>query len=283
MNYQDYFTVGEYREITKDTSVPYRADDDDIIRVQGSVVERLEQWARSAWPNVTIQGTVDLSGIDITNGTAAFVAGDVGSLIRIVGAGTAGVDLVSTIATVTDADTATVSNAAPTAVVGADVYIDRTGTAATPRSITHKQMWRVPLYTLSRKPVIELTSFTLADVDVEDYTLLEDEATLRWMDWDGKPPEFDGPRLLEVSYSFGFTSTPEPVKRPCIRATEALLLTEEQRGGIPRNVDRYSTEATTFDFNRPNRRTLPWPWDEDSSEDVRAYWDRDRPMHAIVV
>jgi len=57
-----------------------------------------------------------VSGTSLTSSTASFVSGDVGKLIRIEGAGTAGVDLVTTISARVSATQITLADSAPTAI-----------------------------------------------------------------------------------------------------------------------------------------------------------------------
>lgn len=49
---QDYFTEAEYRELTNDNKSPYWVTAEDITRAGTEVVNRLERWARSAWPTI---------------------------------------------------------------------------------------------------------------------------------------------------------------------------------------------------------------------------------------
>jgi hypothetical protein len=65
----------------------------------------------------------------LTSATANFVSGDVGSAVRVVGAGAAGVDLVTTIASVTNSTTAVLAANASTTVTGAQTSIGAVGAA----------------------------------------------------------------------------------------------------------------------------------------------------------
>ena len=59
---KDYFTRAEFRNFVGDTADPQKYSDSAIDEAQKEVIDELERWADSAWPNVT--------GID-GDGTAA--------------------------------------------------------------------------------------------------------------------------------------------------------------------------------------------------------------------
>lgn len=287
----DYFTIAEYRALADDLIIPYEAEDDDVMRAQSEVIERLEAWGRSAWPNVTLLTTVAVDiGIDATNLEAAsgiFTSEDVGKTVRIVGAGTAAADLTTTITAFVDASNVTIASPALTTVTGAGFYMDGDGTASSPRSTTRRLFWRSPLLNTQFVPLIDLTTFQISGTE-QDQTLCQIDTgagTIRWGDWSTrKAPILRGaPTQIDLAYTYGFLACPASVKRPCMQATRTLLMQEEDRGGIPRNVERYQTDGTTFNFNERKEGCQPWPWDEDSSDDIRSFWMRRRPRRAASV
>lgn len=45
----DYFSEEEYRQVSGDDTVPYKADRNEILRAQEEAIDRLESYSRSAW------------------------------------------------------------------------------------------------------------------------------------------------------------------------------------------------------------------------------------------
>lgn len=285
----DYFTVSEFREITADRTSPYEYDEDDIARAQEQVIDHLERWAYSAWPNVTSIGSGGITAAtnDLSSASSIFATSMVGSVIRIVGAGTDGDDLVSTIATFVDGQNVTLDDDAVTTVTTAAVYVEATGRAASPRSRTD-QFYEVhwPQLTTDCIPVIAVDSVLLPDGDtVTSYTLDPEIGLITWgsttIDW-GDTTWHPGVTRITATYSYGFTACPWAVKRLCIKAAESLLTDEESRSALPPGVTQYSTGSTTVLLQARTDLTAPWPWDWQASQAMVSYW-ADRPKRFVSV
>lgn len=284
----DYFTIAEYRDQTGDNTSPYEASDSDIVLAQREVVRTLEKWAKSAWPNVVVQATTSVAatGTTLVASTPVFAGEDVGAVIRVVAAGTAAADLVTTISAVTDASTVTLADAVVTSVTDADVYFDGIGHAAQARSFLQKQYMRNPLMILRHTPILGLLSLAVSDNPVTSYQLDEAAGTVRWGDWStNRMPELNGRAgaKVEAEFTFGATECPIEIKRPAIEAAQKLAKTEQFRSRIPRNVTSYRTEGTTFVMDAATREMAPWPWDDNASTDVRTYWMPSRSQTRMVV
>lgn len=204
----DYFT----REALRAKYPTLTASDADIDAAQAEVIERLEAWARSAWPNVT---------------------------------GSAG-----------------------------------NGTAATARSATEvHDGGRADFLVLDRIPVLAVSALTSEGIAVaaSSYSLYLEEGIVQF---EALSAVGFSRRGISITYTYGFTSTPQSVKRAVMQASKSLLST----GGdarIPANVRSYSTETTTFEIEAErSEQTQPWPWDENASEGIRSYWARERPLLA---
>lgn len=212
-----YFTRAEFRAYANDPDDGSpRYTDDDIDRAQIEVIERLERWARSAWPTVST--------------ATPPVAGD--------------------------------------------------GAAESARSVTETHDGGGAVILLDRVPVISpLTTFEIdgAAVDADAYTLGDDQGVIT-LDSATKA----GAGIITVTYNYGAVVTPQAIKRPAMRAAQSLLDSEGGRSRIPRNVREYRTEQTTFVMT-DDRPRAPWPWDLDASEDVRTWWDPERPRYVAFV
>jgi len=55
-------------------------------------------------------------------------------------------------------------------------------------------------------------------------------------------------------------------------AAQSLLDMEEERSAIPGNVVSYTTQSTTFVFERGQGALTPFPWDAAASDDIRSFW-----------
>jgi hypothetical protein len=273
----DYFKRSEFRDITGDNTPNVKYKDDDIDRAQAEVIEALEEWAGTAWPNV---GVVLGSG-GITTGTATLTltaagfdeARDVGKEITVAGAGAAGALLVTTISSVSSTTVAVLATNAGTTVSGAVVkWGDADGTAQDARSRTETFDGGKDLLLLGRVPVIALTTFTRDGVAVAstDYDLYPETGTIRF-----ESPALSGRRVFVVTYTYGFQACPWSVKRPAILAAKTLLTKQEGRSGIPAGVTAYTSEGTRFELDGEKRigGEGPWPWDQDASRSVSAYWN----------
>lgn len=273
---RDYFTLLEFREVTGDRTSPFRYQDDDIGRAQEQVIDYLERWAYTAWPNVVAQGIGDMTAgsADLTASVDLFQPGMVGTAVRVAGAGTGGADLSTTVTTYTDPQTITLAAAAATNVTGGELFWDGDGTAASPRSRTdlfYSVNW--PQLTTDYVPLLSVSEVMAPnDYAVTTYTT-DDEIGL--LAWGTKliEPSYD---LVTVDYTYGFTSCPWAVKRACIDACKTLMTTEENRSGLPPGVTQYSTGNTTVFLQQTQEPAEPWPWDRTASDAIAVYWKRPR-------
>lgn len=280
----DYFTVQEYREYAGDKAGG-RFSEDQIREAQAEVVTSLEAWARTAWPNVTARGTgsMTLSDATLTLGTGAFTDADVGQAVRVVGAGTDGADLETTVLSFTDGTHVELTAVAATAVSGAAVYLDGDGTAANLRSTTQEFEGGTGLLFTSDIPIIAITAFsftphngTTEDLDADDYGVYEAGGVIRL---DNLVKRASG--FYSLTYTYGSASCPRVVKRPTLAATRSLLREDLAPSKVPSNTAQMTTEATTFVFGTPGTAfSAPWPWDATASEAMRSYWGRFRPRRA---
>lgn len=203
---RDYFTRAEF-----DAAFPAHGyTGAQVDAAQAEVIEALEKWAHSAWPNVT--GT------------------------------------------------------------------DGDGTAANKRTATDTFDGGEDTFTLSHVPVDSITSVTVDEtaLTTDAYYLYAEEAQVV-----GATELGLYPRGVVVVYRYGYGLTPWSIKRTAMQATKALL--EEQKGAkagskIPPRTSQYSTEGTTFVFGDNDKPVMPWPWDENASRDVRAYWESEKPI-----
>ncbi len=205
----DYFSVAEFRAYAGDARGA-RLDESTILAYQEEVIERLEEWAYSAWPNVNPDATPE----EVAAG----------------------------------------------------------GVSVAPRSITEGAKYGQGTVELSRVPVIAITTpdpemlggYTVAPNSGLLYEAMTDTGAVG---------------LATVSYTYGYTTCPRSIKRPCMMAVASMAVAEGGPG-IPANVERYSTEGTTFDFavaTIPGEVDEPWPWDRTASLLVRTRWQRHRP------
>lgn len=293
MSNADYFTYAEYRERTGDTDAPYRVEDTDIARAHTEVINRLEKWARTAWPTLAPSigtATCALDSDQLISASNIFLAADVGTDISLVTS--AGLYYTLSVTAYTDATTVTVSGLGAThAAVTGTVRRPVAGYAITPRREVHTRILRdpgEPLILLPKLPILHIVSVyenddevTAADItnySSDDYLADMAAGIIRWGDWCSWPrPTTDGPNKITITYDYGYTETPEEVKTPCVQAVETRLDSQEGRGRIPRNVTQYTTERTTFVFGMGVKPVVPWPWDANASEDIRSYWEETRP------
>lgn len=267
----DYFTVDEFREAAGALKGA-RFDEQQIRTAQGQVIAVLERWARSAWPNVTARGTgsMTLGDPTLTATTGTFADADVGKAVRVVGAGASAADLTTTVVSVTDTTHVELADDADTAVTDESFYLDGDGTAASPRQITEVFDGGAATLFFRRRPVIAVTSMMLDDdvLDPDDYYLYADAGYIRL----GTEPTQHGYRRYTLTYTYGETECPDAVKGPCILATRSLLM-QNLPSQVPANVSQLTTEATTMLFGQFGARDKkPWPWDQEASDQIKAYW-----------
>lgn len=271
----DYFSRDEFREIVGDNSTTVKYKDDDIDRAQAEVIEALEEWAGTAWPNVGV--VLGSGGVASGDATLTLVSGafdenrDVGKEVIVTGAGAAGADLVTTISSVTSTTVAELATNAGTLVSGVAVkWGDGDGTAQSPRSRTETVDAKGDALLLGRIPVIALTTFTrdAVAVDADLYNLYPETGRI-WFDND----QLEDRRVIVVTYTYGFQSCPWSVKRPAILAAKSLLTGQEGRSAIPSNVKAYTSEGTRFELDGEQKSGGgPWPWDTAASRIVSSYW-----------
>lgn len=130
-------------------------------------------------------------------------------------------------------------------------------------------------------PLIAVSTFEVDDTAVvagTDYYAYAAEGELRFVGVSGAYP-----RGIQVTYTYGHTSTPWAIKRAAMLATKSLLTQKAGKSKVPANVSRHTTEGTTFEFNQEDEDKRPWPWDDDASESVRSYWGSDRPLNVGVI
>lgn len=267
----DYFTVEEFRA-SAGALKGARFDEQQITDAQSQVIAVLERWAHTAWPNVTARGTGTMTLGDPTLAavTGAFTADDVDKDVRVVGAGAAGVDLQTTVASYTDPTHVELADDAATAVTGAAMYVAADGIAASPRSMTEVFDGGTATLFFRYRPVIDVTSMMLDDdvLDPDDYYLYADAGYIRL----GVEPSQYGYRRYTLSYTYGATECPMAVKGPCILATRSLLM-QNLPTQVPANVSQLTTEATTMLFGQfGTRDKKPWPWDQEASDQIKSYW-----------
>lgn len=280
----DYFTIEEFRRFAGEKSGA-KYSEDQIVEGQEEVLGSLEAWARTAWPNVTARGLGSMTAADptLTATTGTFAAADVGQAVRVVGAGTAGADLETTVLTYTDPTHVELAANAVTSVTSESFYVDGDGTAAGPRRITEELEYTnaSKLFT-SMVPILTVESFTttsdagVTDVLATNYRVLERQGIIRIA-----APVLRGTwGEYEVTYTYGHLACPREVKRPAMQATLALLK-DDAPGRVPGNVTQMTTEATTFLYGTAGTQLAgPWPWAPDASEALRSFWGRDRPRRA---
>lgn len=283
----DYFTRAEFREVVGDLTSPYEYEDDDIDRAQDEAIRTLERWARTSWANVQPVGTGAITATDQTLvlSGATWAADIVGREVRVLGAGAAGADLLTTVATRTNDTTVELADAAGTTVSAANVYAEGDGTAAHYRLHTQafQRVWG-PQLTLERVPVVAplgdvLATYDATVVDPVDIDLEADTATVTW----GLAGYIVPVDIVTVAYRYGHGQADWDVKRPIIQASRSLLGTTEKRGKLPAGLRQYSTEGSTFVFGEEQLRgERPWPWDMDATNAIRAMWEEERPTSFIV-
>lgn len=277
---RDYFSREELLTLAGDVQGERYAPT-EVDEAQAQVIELLEDWARTAWPRVAVAvgtGGITVGTDDLVLATGSFALADEAREIVVVGAGAAGADLVTTILAVTSSTAATLAANAGTTVAGAAVrWGDGDGTAQAPRSRTETFDGGARTVLLSRVPVLEVTAVELGGdaVDADAYDLYPDLGSLVF-----DPPLRHDPRSLEVTYDYGYLSTPATVKRAAMQAAISLLDSGPTKGSIPDDVEEYSTEGTRFVFGGREEDLPPWPWDRDATKAVRAYWNRHRPGKA---
>jgi hypothetical protein len=281
----DYFTRREFRDYVGDRG--NRWHDSRIDMAQAEVIERLEAWAHSAWPNVAVVagiGTMALNddGLVLTDG-AFDPLNDEGRSLSIAGAGPDGGPLVTTISVLSNANTATLADPAVAAVTGATVtWGDGDGTAAAPRVRTDSLDGGTDLWVLRGIPVIELSAASWHGevLLAEAYNLYPLRGHITF--WTELGP---GSRSGEVTYTYGFTECPVSVKRPCMQATKSLMQSFGEGGSkLPPNVTEYTTENTTFVLDQSKSPDIePWPWDASANRDINTYWGPHRPAVWLAV
>jgi hypothetical protein len=143
----------------------------------------------------------------------------------------------------------------------------------------------VPLLLTTRIPILTLDSVSIdgTDLDIGGLELNFESGRIRWGDWSlAGQPRLDAPGLIVITYTYGFDQDDVDwaIRRPCIQAARSLLDGEEERGKIPRNTQRYSSERTDLTLGRRGAGK-PFPWDSGASDDIRAYWDPSRPRRFI--
>lgn len=271
----DYFTRDQFREVAGDLGPTVKYKNDDIDRAQEEVIEALEEWAGTAWPNVGV--VLGSGGITAAAATLTLVSGtfdenrDVGKEIIVVGAGGSGAELVTTISSVTSTTVAVLAANAGTTVSGAMVkWGDGDGTAQSPRTRTETVDAKGDVLLLSRHPVIALTTFNRDAVAIaaDTYNLYPEIGKV-WFDND----QLEARRILVVTYTYGFQSCPWSVKRPAILAAKSLLTGQEGRSAIPAGVTSYTSEGTRFELGeQPKAGEGPWPWDTSASKQIVSFW-----------
>jgi hypothetical protein len=227
-------------------------------------------------------------GITAADATLTLASGtfdenrDVGKEVVIVGAGAAGANLVTVISSVTSPTVVELAVNASTTVSGAEVrWGDGDGTAQEPRSRTETLDGGTDLLLLKRYPVVALTTFTrdALDIDPVTYHFYPESGTVRFDN-----STLEGRRTIVATYTYGFTSCPWSVKRPAILAAKSLLGKQEGRSGIPAGVTAYTSEGTRFELGDAKRSGgAPWPWDQDASNSIAAYWNSRRPRGVVFV
>lgn len=143
-----------------------------------------------------------------------------------------------------------------------------------------------PMLELPKVPVRSVTTLTAdgTTIDASGYQIDEDAGLVRWGGtWEFGPPAYLPRARVEITYTYGFTSAPRPVKNCCIKATRSLLMGEEQRSKVPTNTSSYGTERTNFQLRADRGLIRPWPWDERQSQYMRAYWEMKRPRNFVTV
>lgn len=267
----DYFTRAEFRTFANDTAVVPKYSDAAIDRAQAEVIERIEEWSQSAWPNVAAdwRGSITTGTAALTLTSGVFAAGDVGKTVRIAGAGAAGADLVTTILTFTDATHVVLANNAGTTVVGALTFKDGDGTAARPRSAVETFDGGRDSLVLSHTPLLEVDSLVIRSVTVDplSYAVYDDDGIIGF-----DTALQSGRRMAVVTFDFGHTSTPFSVKRPAMQATKSLLDSAEGRTRIPPNTKRYVTETAEFELSTDDADSLVFSWDKSASDALKSFW-----------
>lgn len=153
------------------------------------------------------------------------------------------------------------------------------------RSDVYAERRKAPLVLVPRVPILTLDAVTVdgSVVDVGNIEANFDVGRLRWGDWSiPGMPAFGSPGLVVVEYTYGLDQDDVEwqIRRPCIQASRSLLDGEEERGKIPRNTQRYSSERTDITLGRRGAGK-PFPWDSGASDDIRAYWEPSRPRQII--
>lgn len=307
----DYFTVQEFRDITGDKTSPYRYEDADILRAQDEVITTLESWAGSAWPTVAASRgqsyTTDafpeqIIAVGGPFGTAGPTLIQVGDELRVERADGANFpDQYVTVTVVISQSqlevTPDINLVDPPSSNVCNVYKASDTEAIGPRVATedHFQL-PLPVVTLDNTPALQVlqppeigyTDIGSTQDFLDGYFLDTDIGAVKWgRSVGGYPPSYRFEPLmakLTVVYQYGYIETPWAVKRPCIKSTKTLLDQDQNRGGkVPRNVSRYETEKTTFDFGKKPGRAKPWPWDPIASDDINGYWDDYKPTEFSIV
>lgn len=210
----DYFSVEEWRAWAG-ANGGASLDEGKVLSYQAEVIERLEDWAYSAWPNVNT--ALDPQDVD----DAAVLAGG--------------------------------------------------GVSVALRSITEQATYAQGVVELSHVPVAAIVT---PDPDMLSGFYLSANSGLLYNAMPGT-----GRGYVTVEYTFGYAACPLSIKRPCMMAVQSLARNAGE-GNIPPNVERYTTEGTTFDMavaTIPGEEDEPWPWDRTASLLVRTRWSRHRP------
>lgn len=145
------------------------------------------------------------------------------------------------------------------------------GKSTTPRSTTETFDGGDDLIVLTKLPVIDISTLTVAGVAVSSFTLYKQEGAVRF----NSAPQ--GRQSVAMSYRYGYTVTPPTIKRAAMQATKALIDESDfgqRKKKIPRNTERYSTETASFILATSDKPAQPWPWDPNASADVSPFVER---------
>lgn len=157
---------------------------------------------------------------------------------------------------------------------------DGDGTALTARSTTEVFDGRSAVLVLTHLPIIAISTLTLdgnALVANSDYYAYPEGGYVRF----GNKLNYTM-RGVSVAYTYGFSTTPQVVKRPLMQAMKSLLDQRSGRSATPLpGLTSYTTETATFTW--PRRRyneqpPAPWAWDLGASDAIRTYWRPSRPV-----
>ena len=276
----DYVTRAEFRKFAGQQGGG-KYNEEQIDNAQEEVIERLEDWAHSAWPNVGVSiGTGSITQADktLTLTSGVLTDNDIGREIRIAGAGVSGAIFTSVIASFTSVTEVELLDAAATSVTSKAVtWGDGDGTAAVVRSRTDYFDGGSKLISLTHGPVISVTSFLVngETPGAQNYTLYPEVPSIVF---NTPVQSLFGNRVISVAYSYGVTEAPRSVKRPVMMAMRTLMAAGPDSSRIPPNVSQYQTENTTFLMAQQKEYPdWPWPWDGEASQAIQMFWGPHRP------